>query len=297
MITQNKRRAGFTLIELLVVIAIIAILAAILFPVFAQAKAAAKKTVALSNCKQLVLGAIMYSNDYDDVSVPYFSSYNPNNTPQFNGPSQYWPDLLSPYVQKAGSSANNHQALAQDLSKIFFDPIETFVAQPATGYGNETSWGISDDFVNWYAPHHVSATYTPANFSAVVGPSNNIYFVETWDWLDGNTYPGSALALSVFDLNQYTWTAAAGLPGAVTISATSPATPGCANCWNGAWKSTKAPYNSAYQKTTNHQMADQAGVNNVSFADGHAKGLHYGSIVTGAPALSYWSISGTNAWP
>ena len=57
----------FTLIELLVVIAIIAILAAILFPVFAQAKLAAKKTSALANVKQLGLANIMYQSDYDDV--------------------------------------------------------------------------------------------------------------------------------------------------------------------------------------------------------------------------------------
>jgi prepilin-type N-terminal cleavage/methylation domain-containing protein len=60
------QRKAFTLIELLVVIAIIAILAAILFPVFAQAKAAAKKTVCLSNTKQLALGFLLYSNDNDD---------------------------------------------------------------------------------------------------------------------------------------------------------------------------------------------------------------------------------------
>jgi prepilin-type N-terminal cleavage/methylation domain-containing protein len=60
------KRRGFTLIELLVVIAIIAILAAILFPVFAQAKEAAKKTSDLSNQKQLALGHIMYAADSDD---------------------------------------------------------------------------------------------------------------------------------------------------------------------------------------------------------------------------------------
>ena len=62
-----KYRAGFTLIELLVVIAIIAILAAILFPVFAQAKEAAKKTSTLSNAKQSATAMIIYTTDYDDL--------------------------------------------------------------------------------------------------------------------------------------------------------------------------------------------------------------------------------------
>jgi prepilin-type N-terminal cleavage/methylation domain-containing protein len=69
------RKKAFTLIELLVVIAIIAILAAILFPVFAQAKLAAKKTSSLSNAKQITLGALMYSNDQDD-RFPTGSGYN-----------------------------------------------------------------------------------------------------------------------------------------------------------------------------------------------------------------------------
>ena len=62
-------RRAFTLIELLVVIAIIAILAAILFPVFAQAKLAAKKTGSLSNIKQIAIGELLYQVDYDDNFV------------------------------------------------------------------------------------------------------------------------------------------------------------------------------------------------------------------------------------
>ncbi|MFX9608458.1 prepilin-type N-terminal cleavage/methylation domain-containing protein, partial [Acinetobacter baumannii] len=63
-----KNRA-FTLIELLVVIAIIAILAAILFPVFAQAKLAAKTTASLSNMKQIGTGNQLYYNDFDDARM------------------------------------------------------------------------------------------------------------------------------------------------------------------------------------------------------------------------------------
>jgi prepilin-type N-terminal cleavage/methylation domain-containing protein/prepilin-type processing-associated H-X9-DG protein len=79
----SNKVSAFTLIELLVVIAIIAILAAILFPVFAQAKEAAKKTVCLSNIKQITLGTLMYVNDYDD-SAPLEFWYDGNGT------AHYW---------------------------------------------------------------------------------------------------------------------------------------------------------------------------------------------------------------
>src|SRR6266480_1485598 len=61
------KRTGFTLIELLVVIAIIAILAAILFPVFAQAREKARQATCLSNLKQIGLGMMMYAQDYDEI--------------------------------------------------------------------------------------------------------------------------------------------------------------------------------------------------------------------------------------
>ncbi|MGC8668384.1 MAG: prepilin-type N-terminal cleavage/methylation domain-containing protein [Chthonomonadales bacterium] len=70
------RRAswGFTLIELLVVIAIVAILAAVMFPVFAQARESARRTQCLSNCKQAVLGLTMYVQDYDDTFPSYWET-------------------------------------------------------------------------------------------------------------------------------------------------------------------------------------------------------------------------------
>src|SRR5947209_2680216 len=64
---STQARRAFTLIELLVVIAIIAILAAILFPVFAQARAKARQTSCLSNTKQMGTGLYMYTQDYDEM--------------------------------------------------------------------------------------------------------------------------------------------------------------------------------------------------------------------------------------
>jgi prepilin-type N-terminal cleavage/methylation domain-containing protein/prepilin-type processing-associated H-X9-DG protein len=94
-------KKAFTLIELLVVIAIIAILAAILFPVFAQAREQARKATCLSNLKQGGLGLLMYAQDYDEMSVPW--NTNPNN--EATGPkdaqnfTMAFDRLIQPYVK------------------------------------------------------------------------------------------------------------------------------------------------------------------------------------------------------
>src|ERR1035437_6890810 len=81
---------GFTLIELLVVIAIIAILAAILFPVFARARAKAQQNNCLANTKQLMLGVVMYESDFDN-RLPFAWDTVPG--------WHYWSGLIYPYVK------------------------------------------------------------------------------------------------------------------------------------------------------------------------------------------------------
>jgi prepilin-type N-terminal cleavage/methylation domain-containing protein/prepilin-type processing-associated H-X9-DG protein len=97
----KKKRSGFTLIELLVVIAIIAILAAILFPVFAKAREAARQSSCLNNQKQLGTAMMMYVQDYDEVYPAMFwagSQWNPNfGTPA--GQPNYWGYELSTYIK------------------------------------------------------------------------------------------------------------------------------------------------------------------------------------------------------
>ncbi len=93
---------GFTLIELLVVIAIIAILAAILFPVFAQARDSARQTTCLNNCKQLGIALQMYAQDYDE-GLPSWPFSKLLSSPIFKewGYST-WVPVLMPYVKNNG---------------------------------------------------------------------------------------------------------------------------------------------------------------------------------------------------
>jgi len=118
--TQRLARRGFTLIELLVVIAIIAILAAILFPVFAQAREKARQTTCLSNLRQLASGMTMYSQDSDGLFPPVVTHPTRAVTDYYE---MSWMHLLEPYTKNRGifvcpssghTSPNNNQDLLQN---------------------------------------------------------------------------------------------------------------------------------------------------------------------------------------
>ena len=114
-------KKAFTLIELLVVIAIIAILAAILFPVFAQAKMAAKKSADLSNTKQQGTSLQIYLADYDDVYPQAY--YYPNDSSSSGGYVQ-WTGVLQPYVKNL---------------QIFVSPVDELKGMAPTNFSTATN--------------------------------------------------------------------------------------------------------------------------------------------------------------
>ena len=165
--------AGFTLIELLVVIAIIAILAAILFPVFAAAKEAAKKTACLSNVRQIGLAAEMYIRDYDET-YPQVKATT-TSQPQIDDAdgSIEEPDLgsvftwLIPYIQKSDPTDEN-----MIRNKIYVCPSDPSPNDPAC----PTAINIGGPQVNSYL---INGYFVwGLTESQVQRPSNTLYFGE-----------------------------------------------------------------------------------------------------------------------
>src|SRR5579871_2200109 len=139
--TEMQKRRGFTLIELLVVIAIIAILAAILFPVFAQARAQARKTSCLSNVKQMGLGMLMYTQDYDEVYPLDLSKVPPPKGDYFLITVASWQNEVQPYVKNWGIfiCPDSQDRNADPFN--YFDPFISYGMPPLSGIRGVAQWG------------------------------------------------------------------------------------------------------------------------------------------------------------
>ncbi len=160
-------RKAFTLIELLVVIAIIAILAAILFPVFAQARESARQTVCLSNCKQFALAILMYAQDYDEA-MPI--AYEDNHS--------YGPATMKYNTQVEGGHVLTGipaEILTYTKNSQIFECPDDHALDPKTlkkhlPYGVTASEVSSDNF---YQVFGTSYKFTHESFTNPFNPSND----------------------------------------------------------------------------------------------------------------------------
>ncbi len=293
---MNKRRNAFTLIELLVVIAIIAILAAILFPVFAQAKKAAKGTVALSNVKQMNLGAILYSNDNDDIfpssftanPIPLSTALPPDeafllsrgskcwtwagngsaaNDPGGNSSSDAsvtacfwtWGEIAYPYYKSAAMEVDPGSINANgDPGLANFAMNLEFTASQGT-FGNY--------------PKDVSSSTMP-------NPAGQILLTEAGNWI---------AALNTFKaVSGYNYAPAVCPNG---LGAGKASVGGFVSCvGNTSWG--VADQNQVLSDITKGRRSNLA--NTIGFGDGHAKVVPTAAIAADAP--NFWCLNPNTAW-
>jgi len=272
-----KSRA-FTLIELLVVIAIIAILASILFPVFAQAKLAAKKASDLSNFKQVILSAIMYANDNDSQLpdspadgiatesyvyaakvMPYVKNFN-----LFKCPS-------SPYAM--GSTQHNQHDVPADLGGGYYitPPDDPCVGLPTSIYEPPHTDNVNS--------HYFSDIYPPTDYGlnptlwgyaeggcpaggATDSYSHNGANIDTG--LTPTTGNGQNYGVNLLGPGSTTFTSVAKVPFMYDFPTDNLRWPGTA-FWGSA-------YNGMFN-----------GTSNLNFLDGHAKSYQIAAMLGGTP--------------
>jgi prepilin-type N-terminal cleavage/methylation domain-containing protein/prepilin-type processing-associated H-X9-DG protein len=241
--TFGRNTRGFTLIELLVVIAIIAILAAILFPVFARARENARRASCQSNLKQLGLATMQYAQDYDDgfpnlrlksAQVPVGGFWDTSA----NTDTWYWPQILYPY----------HKS-----NQVFFCPSApdggtTYKDQP-----HIRNYGANNVIVkDWEDPSTNPTNYISLKQGEIVAPASTYLFMDASMYSTQNSYARSPGG-------KYSWV------------------PGVGNVTGVAYSSSMSTnYISDYQEGRHFD-----GVN-VAFADGHVKWLKTATLTAEA---------------
>jgi prepilin-type N-terminal cleavage/methylation domain-containing protein len=248
------QKRAFTLIELLVVIAIIAILAAILFPVFAQAKVAAKKTSNLSNYKQDVLSSLMYSGDVDDRSAPLQVSpggyndvfaTNPQNLIQNRG------QLIQPYMKnfailRSTIDGNNSDA-------VLFDGATTQLGKEF----NATQRAHHGYNYFYLSPFKADGSFDGVSMTSFSRPAETIMIVD-----------------SVWDM-----TGVRGAKGGGNWFVQAPSFSGSTTAfWFGPWKFTDPADPFQYGYGFDYTKGNIT----IGFCDGHAKNMPTPSLWAGA---------------
>ncbi len=184
-----KPRPGFTLIELLVVIAIIAILAAILFPVFAKVRENARAIACASNLKQIGVGLMQYSQDNDEYLVRNWSGNNgwQASDPNAAAPKYKWMDTIQPFVKSAAvfhcpddSGGLTNEASAAKNTGIY-KPFQQLTTPTDIYYGsyaiNSSDYDF-DQFPDICGPSCNAPDGTTNKLSALQNPASTIWVTD-----------------------------------------------------------------------------------------------------------------------
>lgn len=262
---------GFTLIELLVVIAIIAILAAILFPVFAQARAKARQVSCLSNEKQIGLGIMQYTQDYDETA-PLFRII-PDGA-WWTSRMMNWKDLIYPYVKSGGRDYNNGQAYTEAGNGGVFMCAE-----------NSASWSGSPV---WWDPYNGSkgvgdeTTRFPRGYavSTDAGVNENGTSGKFWPCVGDDSCKNNTGALAVLQTPANT----------IMVAESRMPFPDISSEYS-SYMCTLNGVPSGGQKTSCVQ-GHRGGFTNVIFFDGHAKSVR----ATNAVEQDFWGSYGPKGY-
>lgn len=200
----SMKRHGFTLIELLVVIAIIAILAAILFPVFAQAREKARQASCLSNEKQMGIAFLMYVQDYDETLNLDQNYYNDPSIPGGQPARHSWADMFQPYIKNGTEHVINSGGTDSGQGGIWHCP--SFPSDQDGNYGPD--YLVDEDDAPWANNPHI---FTLSDIDDVAdrinilekGQNQNLTNFVAWDGSEWNWEEGASSGPTGANANGY----------------------------------------------------------------------------------------------
>jgi prepilin-type N-terminal cleavage/methylation domain-containing protein len=269
-VARSRNNQGFTLIELLVVIAIIAILAAILFPVFAQAREKARQISCLSNTKQIGLAVLMYAQDYDETY------------PIAWGLVGAWWNTVDPYIKAGVDTQNGYDSTIKGVWHCPSDTITqgvSFAANSMVLGGGAAPWGLGP-----YPSKTLAGINSPADcvLSAELVPSfaangtPNTSLTDFARWADGEI-PATSDTDPINLAYYQTWLKydmTNGRPGIDPCAAPIQ----LATLWSGLCK--MIAYRHMHTGPGDGKTAGVGGgFTNVNFTDGHSKAMRFGQML------------------